>query len=562
MKQISGWRRLLALCCIWALPAKAQPVLGFQTVTTGLSNPVDVVDPGDNRLYIVQQGGLIRLWNGSSLSTFLDVSTLITNPAGSEQGLLSIAFHPQYASNRYFFIWYTGINGILTLARYQRDASNADLADPSTAQVLFTQAKPGTPAFTNHNGSKLNFGPDGYLYIGTGDGGSAGDPNNNAQNGNSYLGKMLRLDVNGFASSAPFYSIPPGNPYTSGSDGILDEIFCFGLRNPWRWSFDRNTQDVWIGDVGQGAWEEVNYIPAGNLSGKNFGWRCYEGAHPYSGASCTIAGATDPIFEYGHNSATGGFSITGGYVYRGSEFASLQGYYITTDYVSGNCWLLRSNGSGGWINYLQTGLPSNISSFGEGTNGTLYALKRNTGTLYKVIVTAVVPVTITQFRGTAYQRFNRIEWKADLESPGVQYRIQYSNDGSRFSEVGSVSGGAPIGTTYRFDHSVANDQSSFYRLSIDEADGRTSFSSVIRLENKSTGIRVYPSISTDRKIQVQSNEVLLQCDIRNSTGVRVSSIAIPGWRNGSLQLPALPSGIYYLTFQGCQTRHTESIVLL
>lgn len=560
MKLLSGIG-LLCLFLFLSATAIGQPVLGFQTVTTGLSNPVDVVDPGDNRLYIVQQGGLIRLWNGSSLSTFLDVSGLITNPAGSEQGLLSIAFHPQYASNRYFFIWYTGVNGILTLARYQRDASNADLADPATAQVLFTQAKPGTPAFTNHNGSKLNFGPDGYLYIGTGDGGSAGDPNNNAQNGNSYLGKMLRIDVNGFATAAPFYSIPPSNPYTSGSDGILDEIYCFGLRNPWRWSFDRNTQDVWIGDVGQGTWEEVNYIPAGTLAGKNFGWKCYEGAHPYSGASCTIAGVTDPVFEYGHNSTTGGFSITGGYVYRGSEFAALQGYYITADYVSGNCWLVRPNGSGGWINYLQTGLPSNISSFGEGSNGTLYALKRNTGTLYKVIVTAVLPVNITEFRGTAYRHYNRINWKADLESPGVRYRILYSTDGSRFREVGTVPGGQPIGSRYQFDHSTEANNIHFYRLAIDEADGRTAYSAVIRLENNTTGIEVYPTVCSDGNIRVRSAESLLHCDVHNAAGIRVARIAIPGWQNGVLALPALPKGLYFLRFQSTQSVFTESIVL-
>ena len=232
-------------------------------------------------------------------------------------------------------MWYTDVNGAVTLARYRRDVTNPDIADPASGQVLLRYSKPGSPYFTNHNGGKLNFGPDGMLYVGTGDGGNGGDPYNNAQNGNSLMGKMLRLNVNSFATSAPFYDIPADNPFLAPGDGILDEIYAIGLRNPWRWSFDRSTGDMWIADVGQGAWEEVNWLAAGSTSGVNYGWRCYEANHVYgSGCSPAVTDTIAPIFEYSHNNATGGYSITGGYVYRGASYPELQGYYITADYLS------------------------------------------------------------------------------------------------------------------------------------------------------------------------------------------------------------------------------------
>src|SRR6266700_2020399 len=310
-----------------------QPALNFNPLLTGLSSPVDIVNAGDgtNRLFIVEKTGQIRIYEGSALlaSPFIDLTDSITS-GGSEQGLLSLVFDPNYGTNRTFFVYYTrSSDGAVTIARFQTSLSNPDSADRSTGVILFTIPKPHGQ--TNHNGGKLNFGPDGYLYFGIGDGGGAGDADNLAQNGNALQGKILRINVNN-VNAPPYYTIPPDNPFIS-SPTIRHEIWAMGLRNPWRWSFDRSTQDIWIADVGQNAWEEVNVIPAGTAGGLSFGWRCYEGINPFNTAGCQpLSSYTSPIFEYPHNNSTGGFAVTGGYVYRGTDFPAMAGYYITADY--------------------------------------------------------------------------------------------------------------------------------------------------------------------------------------------------------------------------------------
>ncbi len=237
---------------------KAQPTIGYQLVTSGFAVPVDIVNAGDSRLFIVEQAGRIKIWNGTAIlgTSFLDIAS-ITNYSG-EMGLLSVAFHPDYANNRYFFVYYNGLNGNINLARYRTKETNPNEADNTSGVILMSIPKP----FSNHNGGKLNFGADGFLYFATGDGGSGGDPNNFAQTGSSYLGKMLRIDVNNFAN-APYYTAPPNNPYLS-DPVIKKEIIAFGLRNAWRWSFDKQTGDMWIADVGQGVLEEVNFTPSTN----------------------------------------------------------------------------------------------------------------------------------------------------------------------------------------------------------------------------------------------------------------------------------------------------------
>lgn len=544
-----------------SISTKAQPVLEFSQVVTGLSNPVDIADPGDGRLFIVQQGGLIRIWNGSVLTTFLNISGLITSPTGSEQGLLSMAFHPQYSSNRYFFVWYTGTGGLLTLARYRRDAVDPNVADPASAQVLLTIPKPGTPAYTNHNGAKLNFGTDGMLYIGTGDGGSGGDPFNNAQNGASLLGKLLRIDVNSFATSAPFYNIPPDNPYASPVDGILDEIYATGLRNPWRWSFDRLNGDIWIGDVGQGLWEEVNWMAAGSFAGANFGWRCYEGAHPYSGGGCTPPGTVFPVFEYGHNSTTGGFSITGGYVYRGAEYPGLQGYYITADYVSGNVWTIRPNGADGWSSNMQSGLPSNISSFGESSDGTLYAVKRNTGVLYKIVLASVIPVTVTRFSGKSFDGYNLLQWTSEQEGQGVIYQVECSRNGIDFNRIAAIPGGHAPGVPYTFRHEGQFDEKVFYRLSIAEPDGRQTYSNILMLKiEKPSGYSINPNIINGSQLFIQLHKKAKWLQVYQTNGAKVLQRNMEGLSgNVSINLPATSKGEHIVVITGDDGYWAEKI---
>ncbi|MGD8490211.1 MAG: PQQ-dependent sugar dehydrogenase, partial [Anaerolineae bacterium] len=295
-------------------------------IASGFERPVQVTHAGDGsgRLFVVEQPGRIKIIEeGNTLpEPFLDITGLVVY--GGERGLLGLAFHPDYPSNGYFYVNYTRVeDGATVIVRYSVSPSNPDRADPNSASVLLEIPQP----YTNHNGGQLLFSPvDGYLYIGMGDGGSGGDPENNAQDTSTLLGAMLRLDVD----SATPYAIPPDNPYV-GVDG-RDEIWAIGLRNPWRFSFDRDNGDLYIGDVGQNEWEEIDYQAAGTPGGVNFGWRCKEGSHEYNFVGdCLAAELTDPIAEYSHDD---GRSVTGGFVYRGQDYPALTGRYFYADYVT------------------------------------------------------------------------------------------------------------------------------------------------------------------------------------------------------------------------------------
>lgn len=349
--------------------------LSLQSFGTGFTSPVEITHAGDSRLFVVEQTGRIKILNtnGSVNATpFLNISTIISN--GGERGLLGLAFHPNYSANGYFFVNYTNTAGNTVIARYSV-SGNPDIAN-TTGQILLTITQP----FSNHNGGSIKFGPDGYLYIGMGDGGSAGDPGNRAQNINDNLGKMLRIDVN--STIAPFYINPPNNPYV----GIAgnDEIWAIGLRNPWKFSFDKSTGDLWIADVGQGIWEEVNKVSP-TLAGVNYGWRCFEGNSVYdsTGNCATITGTTAPLVVVNHN--TGACSITGGYVYRGTTYPNLVGKYLFSDYCLGKIGMTTSTGA----TTFSSTFSGNFVSFGEDITGELYISDIGSGTIYKIIDTSL-----------------------------------------------------------------------------------------------------------------------------------------------------------------------------
>jgi glucose/arabinose dehydrogenase len=342
-------------------------------LASGFSQPLGIVDAGDGsgRLFVLQKGGLIRIFDGTSVlpAPFLDVSSLITNPAASEQGLLGLAFHPDYESNGLFYVNYTDANGDTRIVRYHVSV-NPNVADAGSAsQVVFVDQ-----TNVNHNGGQLQFGPDGYLYIGLGDGGGIGDPDAHGQNLETLLGKILRIDVD---SGSP-YVVPPDNPLV-GVAG-LDEIWAYGLRNPWRFSFDRLTGDLFVADVGQSNYEEVDFQPAGATSLVNYGWRVMEGAHCYDPpTACDTSGKTLPIIEYDHGL---GCSVTGGFRYRGGD-ASLYGKYVYGDFCSGRIWTATENG-GVWTPALALDTTLLISSFGEDADGELYAAGYGDGKLYQI----------------------------------------------------------------------------------------------------------------------------------------------------------------------------------
>lgn len=328
----------------------------------GLERPVDLQPDGSGRLFVIEKVGRIRIIENGQLLTqpFMDITDRVRS-TGNEQGLLGLAFHPQYAQNGRFFLNYTGSNGDDVIARYQVSA-DPNAGDANSEVRLLAVPDP----FTNHNGGVLAFGPDGYLYAGLGDGGSSGDPFGNAQKTDVLLGKILRLDVD----SADPYTIPADNPFGN-------EVWVYGLRNPWRMSFDKATGDLYIADVGQGAWEEIDYLPAGTGTGTNFGWDHREGSHDFEAGG--PAGMVDPIAEYSH--AEGGCSVTGGYVYRGA-MTEWDGIYLYGDYCTGIMWGLVQV-DGGWVEQRLFDVNFTITSFGQDELGELYALSDN-GTIYKL----------------------------------------------------------------------------------------------------------------------------------------------------------------------------------
>lgn len=368
---------LLFLSLLVTVPAGAQDITApdptqyrLEEFLSGLSRPIYMTSArdGSNRLFVLEQAGRIQLVIDGVLQAtpFLDISNLSSQDilsGYSERGLLGLAFHPSFSDNGQFFVHYNDRNGDTVIARYQVSADNPNVADPDSAQVVFTHSQP----YPNHNGGQIEFGPDGYLYIALGDGGSAGDPQGNGQNPTSLLGKILRIDVD---NGSP-YAIPIDNPISTVNPDLAPEVWAWGLRNPYRFSFDRETGDLYIADVGQNQWEEINFQPADSPGGQNYGWNVLEGNHRYSGGPAP-ANAVAPIAEYSHSS---GCSVTGGYVYRGETLTALQGVYLFGDWCSGRIWAAYRDAQGAWqTSVFISGTGAAISAFAEDDSGEMYVL--------------------------------------------------------------------------------------------------------------------------------------------------------------------------------------------
>ena len=369
MKKLINYLTLIFICYNSSF---SQSVL-LESFGPSFNSPVEIKNAGDERLFVVEKSGKIKILNqnGSVNSTpFLDIEDRVSTNA-NERGLLGLAFHPNYPENPFFFVNYTNNSGATTISKFSVSA-NEDIANDSET-ILLTINQP----YANHNGGCINFGPDGNLYIGMGDGGSGGDPQNYSQNTESLLGKMLRINVNSGA-----YSIPENNPYG-------DEIWSVGLRNPWKFSFDSLNGDLWIADVGQNEFEEINMVQ-NNPANINYGWRCYEGNEPYNLSGCPDEGLTFPVSTYSHyNSGDFKCSITGGYVYRGNQISGLNGVYFFADYCSGEIGLLSKNENDEWdMSLAFPNINGSWVSFGEDINGELYIASINGG-IYKIIDAAL-----------------------------------------------------------------------------------------------------------------------------------------------------------------------------
>jgi glucose/arabinose dehydrogenase len=363
--------------------------------STGFTNPLELTNAGDRRIFVVEQAGRIIIVDSAGVkkaTPFLNIQSRVLS--GGERGLLGLAFAPDYASSGFFYVNYTRqTDGFTRISRFSVSSENPDSALANSEQILLTVRQP----FSNHNGGTLKFGPDGFLYVGMGDGGSGGDPGNRAQNLDSLLGKMLRIDVNTGGSS---YSIPATNPFVG--DAGRDEIWSYGFRNPWKFSFDRVKGDLWIADVGQDSYEEIDFQDHASTGGENYGWRCYEGNHTYNTSGCaSISNYKFPILEISQ-AATSACSVIGGYVYRGAEYSDMFGKYFFTDECNPNIKTLTPNGSGSYtLTNLGTLGGNTLVSFGEDLWGELYVVAYG-GTIYKIKSSSCSPVAFISEQSTIH----------------------------------------------------------------------------------------------------------------------------------------------------------------
>lgn len=529
----------------------AQPDIVITQIAT-VTTPVDITGAGDgsNRLFIVDKSGKIRIFDQSSSTllsgNFLDISGQVLN--SGEQGFLGLTFHSNYESNGFFYVNYvhTG-SGNTTISRFTNPTpSDNGPVSTSSELVLLSIAQP----FANHKGGDLNFGPDGYLYIGMGDGGSSGDPGNRAQNPQQLLGKMLRIDVDN-TSGGNNYAIPPDNPFigVQTPTDYLDEIWALGMRNPWRVSFDRETGDLWIADVGQGAWEEVDFQAAGSAGGQNYGWRCYEGAHIYNPSGCgQMSNYTFPIFEYPHVAATGGNSITGGFVYRGSLAPALQGWYVAADYTSDNFWLVHSDGTFD----LQTDVPiTDVVTFGEDDAGELYVSSYG-GQIYQM-TSNPLPIELMTFSGSYEHGSTHLLWSTATEKNAKYFQVERKTEGVDFQAIGRVdaAGNTLQQQHYFFVDPLALPGENVYRLRMVDHDGRFQFSPAITITVKETGNwQLSPNPATGKMtlaVNGETEPLLLRFEIYNTQGRQVLTHeqvapALPYQQD--FQIAQLPVGIY------------------
>jgi len=541
---------ILFFACINA--PKSQINIDLIPYATGLEQPVDIANANDGRLFVAEKDGYIRIIeaDGTVLSApFLDISDQVRS-AGQEQGLLGLVFHPDYANNGYFYVSYTVDAGTVFISRYSVSSSNPNIANPNSRLILYTVDQPAK----NHNGGDLNFGPDGYLYIGLGDGGGNGDPGNRAQNLGLKHGKIMRIDVD----NGILFSIPPDNPFAGETPG-LDEIWAYGLRNPWRFSFDRLTGDMWIADLGQDSWEEVNYQPAASAGGENYGWRCLEGEEPFNDFQCSMnpADYTMPVHVYPNNSTSSGCSVTGGYVYRGANFPRLRGLYIYTDYCTGRFWSLQRAGQGEYENVeIAQFFSYNYSSFGEDKDGELFVAGYSDGVIYNVVDPLALPIELLSF--TAQTTDNKsvdLRWITASEKNSAHFEIQRSVDGISFLNISRTvaAGNSNTEQVYYFKDEKPFFGTSYYRLKQVDIDGSVTYSDVVQVKLNRDYLtpNVYPNpVQNEHSLTIDFGNISsasVEIHISDMSGKRVYSRTFEAGQNRfEIPVNGLASGMYVI----------------
>lgn len=560
--------------------AHAQPTLEWINLNITVTQPVDLTGAGDgsDRLFIVQKNGIIKIYDLTTQTlmsgNFLDISGLVRN--GGERGLLGLAFHPQFATNGYFYVNYvsngSGIpnNGQTVISRFQTTVLGGNSASVASEAILLRIDQP----FANHNAGDLAFGPDGYLYVPTGDGGGGGDPNDTGQDPQSLLGKMLRLDVDN-PDPRLAYGIPNDNPFV-GNAQVRDEIWALGLRNPWRIAFDRETGDLWIGDVGQGAREEVDVQPAGSAGGVNYGWDCREGNLDYSGPGSSspncVGGSEyqDPLFEYDRGS-TGGQSLTGGFVYRGRRADDLYGYYICADYVSDRFFLLSPDEGSGRSLLRQNDAPLNsVSTFGEDDDGELYVASLN-GQVFRIASSRSLPVELVRWEALIQDKAVLLRWETAGESNAATFRLERSTDGSNFTLLETVMarGNTDENQVYSYLDAAPPLGIVYYRLSQVDFDGTEEQFPIRRLNftPNEEGPRVFPNpTSGDFSVTLPAlpQEGTVSVTVFDVRGrVVYDRLRLLGSITPPLQhrLPDVPAGVYSVRVQYGGKRFTRRLLV-
>lgn len=559
---------LLSVLLLFAAIGFSQPSVSFTKIGTFglLDNITDITGAGDGsgRLFIVEQRGTIRIVNdlGSnnySLESnfFLDIQTLVT--FNGERGLLGMAFHPSFPDSPYVYVNYvrngSGFTRTNRIARFTVNPDDPnDLLESTRRDIIDIEGPQGD----NHKGGDIAFGPDGFLYIGTGDGGGANDPGNNGQNLEALLGKILRIDVD----AALTYNIPSDNPFV-GQNG-LDEIWMYGMRNPWRLSFDRSTADLWIADVGQGSWEEVNMIPAGEGAGWNMGWDCREGAHDFDiGQSyCTGQTFVDPVFEYDHSL---GSSITGGFVYRGIDpsYNWFRGHYVAIDYVSERVFIVKQNGNS-FASHHHAGILSTggVTTFGEDDNGELYAGNQN-GDIYKLSFTGgSLPINWDNVKVDRTSLGNKVQWTlhTNLEVDMFEVQRDTKADFSANAKLGQIKSD-PNKVNYFYNDPYDRPESIYYRIAAIMKDGSVEYSPIVRvLSDKEPKPTLVFDFNTNQwRVNIPKQWQYSHLTLHDVQGKLVFSRKLSDNEHFDLDSPVV-SGVYFITIRNEDQTWSDKIV--
>lgn len=559
---------LILLSVLFSPKSFAQPDIQLKSeIGANLTSPMHLANAGDGtgRIFVSERGGVVKVFNSNFtyLGVYLDITTLVST--GGEGGLLSIAFHPNFETNGCLFVHYVDKFGNVAVDRY--DASNpaSNAMDDTTPISVLTIPHPQT----NHYGGEMHFGPDGHLYISVGDGGGSNDTNNNAQDPTKLLGKILRIQP--ATSGANTYTVPSDNPFPGNQSLPRNEVYCIGLRNPFRWSFDSATGDMWIGDVGQGAKEEIDHCPAAMIKGANFGWRCYEGDirtpaynSPTYETECAAYGNFVPRYTYDHSL---GQSVIGGVTYHGSRYPDMDGYYIGSDYYSGIFHILAPESGSGRMGAIMLDNKINISDFGEGENGEIYAVSMADNSVFRFVDANVDPLPVSLVSFTAKRSIEgiRLSWKTSTEERFHAFDIEYSSTGKSFSKIGTVNGtNSQSGSEYHFTHSSAPLSLAYYRLKMVDIDGTYDYSTILPVNiDKQAGDLVLPSLITSGTLIINIEKPYDYFELIGVSGTTLLKSNITS-KTGKLDIPVnlVPSALYIVRLSGGDLPvYTQKVVI-